>query len=328
MRRLPFLSNADRRALLVLEWILIFILLGGLIYSWCTEEESKDKSHKDNGAPIAENQHTGSQKRMTYTYAVPEMPVETFPFDLNTADSTTLLRLGLAPWQVRSIYKYRAMRGRYHTPDDFKRLPGITHEQWERLKSQIRIAKEFQYLTEEEKETKKPYAGRKQEKQRSDTVTKEPLVARPTADTLLSTKKDTLLYPEKYPEGTLVDVNKADTNELKKIPGIASYRAKKITEYRQKLGGFISAEQVMEACEMPDEVLEWFMVSEVKPNKVNINELSIQRMMRHPYISFYQAKAIWEYRKSYGDIKSEEQLRQLEGFSAEKLEKLRPYLAY
>ena len=34
MRRLPFLSNADRRALLVLEWLIILVVIGLFVYSW------------------------------------------------------------------------------------------------------------------------------------------------------------------------------------------------------------------------------------------------------------------------------------------------------
>ena len=44
----------------------------------------------------------------------------------------------------------------------------------------------------------------------------------------------------KYPKGTLVDVNLADTTELKKIPGIGSGIAKAIVSYRNRLGGFHS----------------------------------------------------------------------------------------
>ncbi len=321
MRRLPFLSNSDRRALLLLEWILMFIFLGILVYSWMEDGEPSEENGQVEIADSAKR-----SQRKTYTYAVPEMLVETFPFDPNTADSTTLLRLGLTPWQVRSIYKYRAMNGRYHTPDDFRRLPGITYEQWERLKTQIRIAKRFQYLRPEDKEARKPVALTKRDEAATE-PTKE-VSSLPSVDTVTRLSADTLRYPKKYPEGTLVDVNLADTNELKKIPGIASYRAQKIVEYRRKLGGYLNKEQVMEACEMPDEVLEWFTVCNPLPKKVNINELSIQRMMRHPYISFYQAKAIWEYRKSYGPIKSEEELLRLDGFTQDKLEKLRPYLEF
>ena len=50
-----------------------------------------------------------------YYYNVGDVKVERFPFDPNTADSTQLLRLGLQPWQVRNIYKYRAAEiGRAH----------------------------------------------------------------------------------------------------------------------------------------------------------------------------------------------------------------------
>lgn len=41
-------------------------------------------------------------------YATPARRIESFEFDPNEADSTQLLRLGLAPFQVRSIYRYRA----------------------------------------------------------------------------------------------------------------------------------------------------------------------------------------------------------------------------
>mgnify|MGYP003506962191 FL=1 len=44
-------------------------------------------------------------------YATEQTPVHLQPFDPNTADSTLLLSLGLQPWQVRSIYRYRAHGG-------------------------------------------------------------------------------------------------------------------------------------------------------------------------------------------------------------------------
>ena len=34
------------------------------------------------------------------------------PFDPNTADSITLRQLGLRPWQIRNLLKYRAANGR------------------------------------------------------------------------------------------------------------------------------------------------------------------------------------------------------------------------
>lgn len=66
--------------------------------------------------------------------------IELSPFDPNTADSTQLLRIGLQPWQVRAVYKYRAKGGVFRTPHDFGRLYGMTRKQYEELEPYICIA--------------------------------------------------------------------------------------------------------------------------------------------------------------------------------------------
>ena len=135
--------------------------------------------------------------------------------------------------------------------------------------------------------------------------------------------------PRKFDIVTQVDINTADTTDLMRIPGIGSYRSSKIVEYRRKLGGFVNAEQVMEACDLPDELLQWVKVNvDVPVRKVNVNKLSLQRLMNHPYITFYQARAIVEYRQAHGDLKGVEDLKGLEGFTPLKIEKLQPYLEF
>ena len=76
-------------------------------------------------------------------YAVPQASVESFPFDPNEADSTQLLRLGLTPAQVRSIYRHRAKGYVYSTPEDFARTPFMTKGQWNRLKPLIKIGDQY-----------------------------------------------------------------------------------------------------------------------------------------------------------------------------------------
>ena len=315
MRPIPFFSRSDRRALLVLEWVIALIIMGVWVHSWWLpdrgETSQKDSTNVSQNKVFQEN-----NKKKDYSYAEEER-IETFPFDPNTADSTTLLRLGLAPWQVKSVYHYRAKHGRYHTPNDFRRLPGMTPELWERLAPNIRISPKYQYLKPEAKAPKNDFAN---VPKTTDSIKITPVETE---------NRDTIKYPIKYKEGTLVDVNNADTSELKKIPGIASYRARKIVEYRTRLGGFTSVEQVMESCELPDEVLSWFMVdSSFQLASLDVNHLSVQKLMRHPYLSFYQAKAIVEYRKEQGLIQTAEELLNLDGFTSEKLEKLRPYLEF
>ena len=192
----------------------------------------------------------------------------------------------------------------------------MTYELWERLGPQVRIARQFQYIQESDK--------------RSSLPEKSVPAAHVTEIPVASQKADTMsIRPRKFDVFTQVDINKADTTELMRIPGIGTYRANKIVEYRRKLGGFQNAEQVMEACELPDSVLQWVWVSpDVPTRKLNVNKLSLQRLMNHPYISFYQARAMVEYRKAFGNIKGIEDLKGLEGFTPLKIEKLQPYLEF
>lgn len=311
MKRLPFLTPAQRRALLAIEWVLLLVLIGMAL--WPTHH------------PLQEDARGMAADSVTrqITYAVEEIPVETFPFDPNTADSTTLLRLGLAPWQVRSIYRYRARHGRYHKPEDFMRLPGITGEQWERLKPYIRIAKKFQYL---EAQSPKPFLPSAPSGEGESLRAAAPVAA---GDTVLSVSpRDSFPKQEKIAQGETIDINTADTTLLKKIPGIASKRAARIVAYRKSLGGFVAVEQAMEATQLPDTVLKYMTVSLLPVQKININKLSVQQLMKHPYVNFYQAKAINEYRRNKGDLHSFEELSHLENFRPTDIDRLRPYVEF
>ncbi len=305
MKRLPTLTPSQRRALLVIEWVLLIGIVGYSVWRAKTPPHPLGKETK-------KREWNGNAARQ-YTYAVEETPVETFPFDPNTADSTTLLRLGLSPWQVRNIYRYRAKHGRYHKPEDFMRLPGMTNEQWERLKPYIRIAKEFQYVEQTTLQTSHQPSIKKAEEHQ---------------ETAVAVPHDTFPRLEKLKMGQTIDINTADTSQLKMIPGIASKRAARIVAYRRSLGGFVNVEQAMEAIELPDSVLKYMSVSPVEIRKINVNKLSVQQLMKHPYLNFYQAKAIFEHRRNKGDLHSLDELSRLEGFRSTDLDRLRHYIIF
>ncbi len=330
MRRLPFLSNSDRRALLALEWILMLVVLGFFVYTWMHED--KTEKPLQTSLPASQIKTKRSSAKST-VYAVEEEPLESFPFDPNTADSTTLLRLGLAPWQVRAVYRYRAKHGRYHRPEDFARLPGMTNEMWKRLGPLVRIAEEFRYVDIDAistpiRSSSSVSANLGQQRKMGDSAERVSYRGLDKEGQITSASKDTALFPEKYRELTLVDLNRADTNELKKIPGIASYRAAQIVRYREKLGGFVRTEQAMESCPLPDDVLDWFCLTDTRTRKINLNKASIQVMRRHPYISFYQARAIFEHRHDKGALRSPDDLLLLKEFTQRDVERLKPYIDF
>lgn len=307
MKRLPFFTPSQRRALLVVEWLLLLAIIGLSVWRW----QSADSGSEKRKAMSRKSDYVVRD----ITYATAEDSVEVFPFDPNTADSTTLLRLGLSPWQVRSIYRYRAKRGRYSRVEEFKNVPNLTVEQWVRLEPYIRIAPRFRYVEREEpRERREPARA------------VEPPVAEVCSENVVPC--DTFPRRVKLRVGQTVDVNTADTTLLKMVPGIASKRAARIVAYRNALGGFVTKEQAMEATEMPDSVLRYMTLSSQPVRRVNVNRLSVSQLMKHPYISFYQAKAISEYRRDHGAIQSIDVLRKLDEFRPTDIERLHPYLEF
>lgn len=319
MKRLPSLTPAQRRALLVLEWALLLCIVGVAVWQSRSPSDSPSDGWKEESLP--------TERQAGGTSSLPqEEPFETFPFDPNTADSTTLLRLGLSPWQVRSVYRYRAKHGRYHKPEDFMRLPGMTNEQWERLRPYIRIAKAFQYVAPQPP-SDSPSTGKTRSSEHV-VVEKQGLDSAMTTQESPSTSGERQGRALKLSSGQTIDINTADTTLLKMIPGIGSWRAAHIVAYRRALGGFVSVEQAMEATELPDSVLKYMTLTPQPVRKINVNKLSVQRLMNHPYLTFYQAKAINEYRRSKGDLHSIEELSRLETFRPTDIDRLQPYIEF
>lgn len=244
--------------------------------------------------------HSGYQKHtpqyVSY-YQEPAQKVETFPFDPNTADSTQLLRLGLKPWQVRNIYKYRARGGIYRKKEDFARLYGLTVKDYRRLEPYIRISDDY-------------------------------LPASTLVGERLNPQRDTLRYPVKIDSTQHIVLNTADTAQLKRVPGIGSYFAKEIVRHGQWLGGYVSVDQLDEIEGFPAAAKRYFVISHPQPHQLNVNKLTLQQMRRHPYINYYQAKAITDYRRLHGDIHSLQELRFCRDFTPEDIKRLEPYITY
>ena len=217
-------------------------------------------------------------------------------FDPNTADSSTLVHLGFQPWQAKNLLKYRAKGGKYRRPDDLKRLYGMTDSMYQALTPYIHIARE-------------------------------------EIDSLVdSVRVYSLPQWQKENKDTIINLRTADTTELKMLYGIGSYRARQIVRYREQLGGFVRVEQVLEAKGMEgvkaDTLLQHLYMDSVIVKQIPINQISVQRLARHPYLRFEQAKAIYELRRRKIHLDSIQQLNELDCLSSETLEKIAPYLNF
>ena len=230
-------------------------------------------------------------------------------FDPNTADSSTLVHLGLKKWQASNMLKYRAKGGRYRQAEDMKKLYGMTDSMYQALLPYIQI-------------------DTMAVKQYRDSVRKSRI------DTTQSDSVPRYISPKR---DTVLNLRTADTTELKLIRGIGSYRAKQIVRYRQQLGGFTHVEQLREIKALQpllidtlsaDSLLAHFWLDSIIVEPLSVNSIGVERLQRHPYLSFEQAKAIYELRRRKVRLNSIEALEQLDCFTPEELLRVAPYLSF
>lgn len=304
-----YLQRDDRRAVLTLLALAVVAL--SLIF-WLGESSSPSPTAKETNSREEANREyaNGRTSSAEKYYKVEEVKAERFPFDPNTADSTQLLRLGLAPWQVRSIYRYRAKGGIFRQPSDFARLYGLTRKQYRELRPYIRISPDYLPAADY-------YAPRRTGNN-----------ARSVDSSATKAPRYTYTARHKLRPGEHIAINSADTTQLQKIPGIGSAYARMIIRYRERLGGFITMAQVLESGPVPESALRYITIDATQVRKLNINKLSLNQLRRHPYINFYQAKAICEYRRLHGPLHSLEELRFSPDFPPAQIERLQPYVTF
>lgn len=296
-----YFSLSERRAIYVLL-VLMAVLVVAIVWTPAPEVQSVNVVAEADSLVLTQK-YNEKQKSFTKKERIQEeVSIVLTPFDPNLADSIEFLRLGLPSYVIKNVIKYRQKGGRFSTPESFARIYGLTEAKFKELQPYIYISEEF---------IKKPNR-KKSAQERSKR----------------EEKVDSLQKPFKYPEGTLVDVNTADTTELKKIPGIGSGIARRIVAYRNRLGGFYTLYQLNEVEFVTADLLKWFKLEGDSVRKLPINRVGLDKLRAHPYINFYQAKVIVEYRRKKGEIKSLSQLALYEEFTEKDLKRLSAYISF
>jgi competence protein ComEA len=139
--------------------------------------------------------------------------------------------------------------------------------------------------------------------------------------------------PVKYVKAppAIIDVNQADTTAFIALPGIGSKLASRIVNFRNKLGGFYSVEQVGETFGLPDSTFQLIkprlQCAAVAVQKININTADANTLKQHPYIRWNVANAIVQYRQQHGVFSTPKQLQQIVLVTPELYHKIEQYIA-
>ena len=320
IREFFYLQKSDRKVILTL--LLVIVVALTVIFFAGGESDGEDSKELKSG-----DHAYHSEKILTDSPLDTPKKAELFPFDPNTADSTQLLRLGLQSWQGRNIYKYRAAGGVYRQKTDFARLYGLTVKQYRELEPYIRISDDYLPASTLLKQERRTSQGSFSQNRGNWTRNQRDR----SRDSVRQNHGPVPLIPLNSPKlrpGETVVLNTADTTALKTIPGIGPYYARKIVQYGQRLGGYVNVDQLDEIEDFPSEAKSFLVVCDAHPQKLNLNKLSLNELKRHPYINYFMARAITDYRRLHGPLHSLSDLRLSRDFPQEVIERLEPYVEF
>ena len=292
-------ASSDRKAIVYLSIIAVISILCVVAFG----VEEKEERSKAKNEKITHSETIGT-------------------FDPNTVDSATLVSLGLSSRKVRTFIRYRNAGAVFRKPMDITRCYSFSDDDIDRLLPMIKIGEKYKNKKNERKKYPLEKKSPKEYYSRS--------VSQSTKNQHYENVSTTSQYKSnKFTELTQVDVNKADTSLLKKIPGVGDGIACMILRLRDKLGGFTSVEQLSLIDVMTPELMQWFKVDEdVEIRRININKASFKTLVTHPYITADQTKTILNYIRIYGKITDLEMLRTIGIFTEEELKQLEPYLEF
>jgi len=131
-------------------------------------------------------------------------------------------------------------------------------------------------------------------------------------------------------KSSTLDINTADIEEWKSLPGIGDVLAARIVNFRQHLGGFYAIEQIGETYGLPEETLNLIsdrLVISSEPTKIDLNSASDSDLSTHPYVTQRQADAIVSFRNHHGNFTQVEDILKVYSLSDAWFVRMRPYLS-
>jgi competence protein ComEA len=112
-----------------------------------------------------------------------------------------------------------------------------------------------------------------------------------------------------------IEINAATMEDLLQLKGIGNVYAKRIFEFREKLGGFYALEQLKDVYGLHDSIYQKFInqiyIQPKAIQKININTASLEELMSNPYFFSTLAKQIIGYRTKVKPFQNVEDLKKI-----------------
>ena len=140
----------------------------------------------------------------------------------------------------------------------------------------------------------------------------------------------TKILDRKNPFPANININNIDSASLDELPGIGPSIARRILRFREKLGGFYSASQLIEIPKI-DTTLAEVMSARITIDKsklIPINEkVDFKQLYKHPYVGPNRAKILGPFFTQHPQLTKRIWL-DMQGLSMEEKSKIEPYLRF
>lgn len=129
-----------------------------------------------------------------------------------------------------------------------------------------------------------------------------------------------------------VELNSADTTTLMLLHGIGPAFARRIVRYRDRLGGFVATEQLLEVYGFTPELLTHIAphlaLDSTIRSRLPVNSIPLKQFIKHPYVDYYFARDIVNLRSRGIVFATPDDLRAIPSCTDTMLAKLLPYLDF
>lgn len=297
------LSNNEQRGVIALLLIIILVFIAPKLY---TLFKSAEEIPADNTKILAQfNTPQDSTEIDAFNEEIESSASsqKLFPFNPNTVSKNQLIELGFTEKTASTLLNYRNKGGKFYKKEDLKKVYGVSDNLYNDLKD---------YIVLDNKKVEKITAATEHKNETTAEKTKE---------------KETL---ESSNEKIYVNINTADSTELRKIKGVGAVFAGRIIKYRDLLGGFNNKEQLLEVYGMKPEMYENIapqVYTNGKIKTININKADWKTLKNHPYLSTEKASIISKYVKTHGAVKNIDEIINTSIFSQSEIDKITPYLS-
>ena len=254
--------------------------------------DKKKKKKEDNQFKEQKKSVQNKQKKQPGIYATAKL--NPFKFNPNNLPEDKWKAIGFSEKQISIIKNYEAHGGSFRKKEDLKRIYGISKEEYAQLEPYINITEE-KSIAETEKGFEKP-PEKKADSER------EPLS---------------------------IELNTADSSELRKVYGIGPVFSSRIVKFRNLLGGFYSPKQLIEVYGIDsskyEQIKNHFYTDTSAITTININTATFKEMAAHPYLDQYLVKAILQYRQDNGPLKNLAELKNISLVYDDLYHRIEPY---